>query len=200
MTRVPYLLERARLGYRLGNAPLTDGMYKDGFLDPICGMLMGETAEKLGRPLRHPARGAGRLRAGEPAEGGSGDRGEPVRGRDRPRRGRRPEGGDPLGDEGRASAARDDDGGDREAPAGLPDGRHGARREFLRNHRRRRGAGPGGRVGGPRALGLTPMAWVGASAVVGRRSHDHGHRPRARDAPLLERTKRDARGLSTWSS
>ena len=47
MTRVPYLLERARLGYRLGNAPLTDGMYKDGFLDPICGMLMGETAEKL---------------------------------------------------------------------------------------------------------------------------------------------------------
>jgi acetyl-CoA C-acetyltransferase len=47
MTRVPYLLDRARLGYRLGNAPLVDGMYKDGFLDPICGMLMGETAEKL---------------------------------------------------------------------------------------------------------------------------------------------------------
>jgi acetyl-CoA C-acetyltransferase len=47
MTRVPYLLERARLGYRLGNAPLTDGMYQDGFLDPICGMVMGETAEKL---------------------------------------------------------------------------------------------------------------------------------------------------------
>ncbi|HET9251968.1 MAG TPA: acetyl-CoA C-acetyltransferase [Candidatus Eisenbacteria bacterium] len=47
MTRVPYLLERARLGYRLGNAPLTDGMYQDGFLDPIAGMVMGETAEKL---------------------------------------------------------------------------------------------------------------------------------------------------------
>ena len=47
MTRVPYLLDRARLGYRLGHAPLVDGMYKDGFLDPICGMLMGETAEKL---------------------------------------------------------------------------------------------------------------------------------------------------------
>ena len=47
MTRVPYLLDRARLGYRLGNAPLVDGMYRDGFLDPICGMLMGETAEKL---------------------------------------------------------------------------------------------------------------------------------------------------------
>ena len=47
MTRVPYLLDRARLGYRLGHAPLVDGMYKDGFLDPICGMVMGETAEKL---------------------------------------------------------------------------------------------------------------------------------------------------------
>ena len=47
MTRVPYLLDRARTGYRLGHAPLADGMYRDGFLDPICGLLMGETAEKL---------------------------------------------------------------------------------------------------------------------------------------------------------
>ena len=47
MTRVPYLLDRARTGYRLGNAPLVDGMYRDGFLDPLCGLLMGETAEKL---------------------------------------------------------------------------------------------------------------------------------------------------------
>jgi acetyl-CoA C-acetyltransferase len=47
MTRVPYYLDRARLGYRLGNAPLVDGMYRDGFLDPICGLVMGETAEKL---------------------------------------------------------------------------------------------------------------------------------------------------------
>jgi acetyl-CoA C-acetyltransferase len=47
MTRVPFFLDRARLGYRLGNAPLMDGMYKDGFLDPICGLVMGETAENL---------------------------------------------------------------------------------------------------------------------------------------------------------
>ncbi|HEU4334890.1 MAG TPA: thiolase family protein [Candidatus Eisenbacteria bacterium] len=47
MTRVPYMLDRARLGYRLGNAKVVDGMYQDGFLDPICGLLMGETAEKL---------------------------------------------------------------------------------------------------------------------------------------------------------
>jgi acetyl-CoA C-acetyltransferase len=47
MTRVPYYLDRARLGYRLGNSPLVDGMYRDGFVDPICGLVMGETAEKL---------------------------------------------------------------------------------------------------------------------------------------------------------
>jgi acetyl-CoA C-acetyltransferase len=47
MSRVPYLLDRARTGYRLGNAAVVDGMYRDGFLDPICGLLMGETAEKL---------------------------------------------------------------------------------------------------------------------------------------------------------
>jgi len=47
MSRVPYILDRARTGYRLGNAALVDGMYRDGFLDPICGLLMGETAEKL---------------------------------------------------------------------------------------------------------------------------------------------------------
>jgi acetyl-CoA C-acetyltransferase len=47
MTRVPYMLDRARLGYRMGHAKVVDGMYQDGFLDPICGMLMGATAEKL---------------------------------------------------------------------------------------------------------------------------------------------------------
>ncbi|HJW13952.1 MAG TPA: thiolase family protein [Thermoanaerobaculia bacterium] len=47
MTRVPYMLDRARLGYRMGHGKIVDGMYQDGFLDPICGMLMGETAEKL---------------------------------------------------------------------------------------------------------------------------------------------------------
>lgn len=47
MSRVPHLLDRARTGYRLGNAAVVDGMYRDGFLDPLCGLLMGETAEKL---------------------------------------------------------------------------------------------------------------------------------------------------------
>jgi acetyl-CoA C-acetyltransferase len=47
MSRTPYLLLRARWGYRLGSDELVDGMYRDGFLDPLCGQLMGETAENL---------------------------------------------------------------------------------------------------------------------------------------------------------
>jgi acetyl-CoA C-acetyltransferase len=47
MTQVPFLLDRARLGYRSGHAPLIDGMYRDGFDDPLSDMVMGETAEVL---------------------------------------------------------------------------------------------------------------------------------------------------------
>jgi len=48
MTRVPFLLDHARFdGYRLGHGKLIDGMYRDGFHDPLSDMLMGETAEKL---------------------------------------------------------------------------------------------------------------------------------------------------------
>lgn len=49
MSNTPYLLARARWGYRVGNAPLIDGMYQDGFLCPLCGQLMGETADNLAK-------------------------------------------------------------------------------------------------------------------------------------------------------
>lgn len=47
MSRTPYLLDRARWGYRMGNAEVVDGMTRDGFLCPLCGQMMGETAETL---------------------------------------------------------------------------------------------------------------------------------------------------------
>jgi len=46
---VPFLLDRMRTGYRLGDATVIDAMYRDGFLDPLCGLVMGETAENLAR-------------------------------------------------------------------------------------------------------------------------------------------------------
>jgi len=49
MSRVPYFAEGARWGARMGHVDLTDGMYRDGFNDPLSGMVMGETAEELAR-------------------------------------------------------------------------------------------------------------------------------------------------------
>ena len=49
MSRVPYLLLDARFGYRMGHKEIADGMSKDGFLDPLSGKIMGETAETLAR-------------------------------------------------------------------------------------------------------------------------------------------------------
>ena len=49
MSATPYLLPRARFGMRMGDAEIVDGMYRDGFLCPLCGQLMGETAENLVR-------------------------------------------------------------------------------------------------------------------------------------------------------
>src|ERR1044072_3080808 len=43
MSRVPYFAEGARWGARLGNMQLVDGMYRDGFSDPLSGLLMGQT-------------------------------------------------------------------------------------------------------------------------------------------------------------
>jgi acetyl-CoA C-acetyltransferase len=47
MTRVPFILDRMRTGYRLGDAQVYDAMYRDGLLDPLCALVMGETAENL---------------------------------------------------------------------------------------------------------------------------------------------------------
>ena len=35
MSRVPYFAEGARWGMRMGNSKLVDGMYRDGFCDPL---------------------------------------------------------------------------------------------------------------------------------------------------------------------
>jgi acetyl-CoA C-acetyltransferase len=48
MSNTPYMLPRARWGYRLGHAEIADGMYLDGFNDPLSELVMGETAEELG--------------------------------------------------------------------------------------------------------------------------------------------------------
>jgi acetyl-CoA C-acetyltransferase len=52
MSRLPYYLDGARWGYRLGDQELVDGMYRDGFFCPMAKMVMGETAELLAEQYR----------------------------------------------------------------------------------------------------------------------------------------------------
>jgi len=54
MSRTPYLLDRMRTGFRMGETEVVDGMYRDGFLDPLSGCVMGETAENLARKYGIP--------------------------------------------------------------------------------------------------------------------------------------------------
>ena len=51
MSRMPYLIdsEDARWGHKMGAFTLVDAMYRDGFTCSVCGMIMGETAERLAR-------------------------------------------------------------------------------------------------------------------------------------------------------
>jgi acetyl-CoA C-acetyltransferase len=48
MSRVPFALD-TRWGSRMGNLQAVDLMSRDGFLDPLSGKIMGETAETLAR-------------------------------------------------------------------------------------------------------------------------------------------------------
>ena len=56
MSRLPYYLDGARWGYRLGHQELVDGMYRDGFFCPLAKMVMGETAEILAEPIQNLTR------------------------------------------------------------------------------------------------------------------------------------------------
>ena len=55
MSRVPFFFPvDARWGLRMGDRDVADAMSRDGFLDPISGKIMGETAETLATRYRIP--------------------------------------------------------------------------------------------------------------------------------------------------
>jgi acetyl-CoA C-acetyltransferase len=47
MSSIPYLAMDVRWGKKLGDEPLMDAMFRDGYLCPLCDQLMGETSETL---------------------------------------------------------------------------------------------------------------------------------------------------------
>lgn len=52
MTNVPYLLTKARSGYRMGSGELHDGLYYDALIDVFCNYHQGITAENLAEKYR----------------------------------------------------------------------------------------------------------------------------------------------------
>ena len=54
MSRWPYFAEGARWGMRMGDRATRRRMYRDGFNDPLSGLVMGETAENLARQYDIP--------------------------------------------------------------------------------------------------------------------------------------------------
>jgi acetyl-CoA C-acetyltransferase len=50
-SHIPYALDKARWGYRMGKGEILDLMHKDGFLCPLGGGLMGELTDALAREM-----------------------------------------------------------------------------------------------------------------------------------------------------
>jgi acetyl-CoA C-acetyltransferase len=84
MTSAPYLLPRARQGYRYGNAEVLDATFHDGLFDAFDRRPWGVHRAAQRRVRLHP-RGAGRVRRALARAGRRRDQGGPLRGRDRRR-------------------------------------------------------------------------------------------------------------------
>ena len=54
MSNSPYLLDKARSGYKMGNAEIVDSMLKDGLIDAYNNTLMGNAAELCARECNIP--------------------------------------------------------------------------------------------------------------------------------------------------
>jgi acetyl-CoA C-acetyltransferase len=51
MSNAPYLLQKARFGFRMGDGKALDGMIQDGLRNPFSGKHMGEEADEVGDEL-----------------------------------------------------------------------------------------------------------------------------------------------------
>ena len=166
MTNAPYLLPKARDGYRLGHAQVIDSMINDGLWDAYKNVHMGDCAELCAKEKGDHARRSGRLRGRVvPARAARAGRGQ-VQRRDRPGRDRAAQGPAGGGRRRRGAGARRHREAGR-AAARVPEGRHGHGGQRFVDQRRRGGAGAGER----RRRGSARLEAAGA------------HRRRRRDTP-----------------
>ena len=164
MTNAPYLLDRARGGYRMGHGKVQDHMFLDGLEDAYDkGKLMGHFAEETARTYQFTREQQDAFaitsltRAKTAIEDGSFD-GEvtPVTVKHRK--------GETVVAPGRAAAHRRSR-QDPDAAPGLRQGRLGDRRQFQLDLRRRRGAGADAALRGRAARALDPVAVIHGHAT-----------------------------------
>ena len=79
MNLAPYLLPKARFGYRLGDGTLVDAALRDGLWCAFEDCHMGTHAERVAIHDYGQPRGPGRVRPGVASAGDRGDRRRPVR-------------------------------------------------------------------------------------------------------------------------
>ena len=180
MTNAPYLLPKARGGYRLGHGQIIDHMFMDGLEDAYSkenrGRLMGTFAEECADQLRLHPRSAGRIRHPLDHPRQAGQRRRQLRlgnrpghrrrsqGRCRHRQGRRPV---------RGQHRKDPD-----LEAGVQEGRHGHPGQFVVDLRRRRRHGADARLAGRQARPEPD------------RPHRRPHHPRPRAGAVPDRAGR----------
>ena len=164
MSNAPYLMPKARGGYRMGHQQVLDHMFFDGLEDAYDkGRLMGTFAEDCAGKYAVHARGAGSLRADVALARAGREQRRHVRVGDRAGHGDRAQGRS-RHRQGRA-AGEGVAGQDSAAEAGVPQGRHGDGGQFELDLRRRR-----------RARAHAPFGSGAARAEAARGDH------RARDA------------------
>ena len=189
MTKAPYLLPKAREGYRMGNGELLDSMIDDGLWCAFDAVHMGAGTERYTGELGGITREAqDDARGEEPRARRGRDEGRPAS----PRRSRRS----------RSRSARatrslvDTDEGVRpgttieslgEPAARVREGRHHHRRQRVADLRRRRRGRRHESTAKAEELGLTPIAEL--------RELRHGRRPR----PVAAHTSRRARSSARSS-
>ena len=140
MTNAPYLLPKARAGYRMGNGELVDSMIHDGLWCAFDAMHMGAGTENyteqvggITRELQDEFAAKSHERAA------AGDEGRPLRRRDRAGRDPAAQGRPGPGRRRRGRPARHDRRVARQAPPRVHEGRHDHRRQRVADLRRCRG-------------------------------------------------------------
>ena len=106
MTQAPYLLPKARQGYRYGNAELVDATFHDGLFDAFDREAMGESTEKHNDAYGFTREQQDEYAARSARAAAAGDQGRPLRRRDRRRAGAPAQGRAGAAQRGRGRAPR----------------------------------------------------------------------------------------------